>query len=497
MHHLPSSRWIIGTALAILALGCSDQTSDITAPQSTMAPLLHQAPGGRYIAGSYIVVMKPSAVGADGSVGEMGRLYGIGPAFQFRHALKGFAGRLSPAAVETLRHDPRVAYIEPDAEVHVVGVEPNPPSWGLDRIDQVSRPLDDSYSYSQTGSGVDAYIIDTGIRRTHVDFGGRAVSGFDAITTGGTAADGNGHGTHVAGTLGGTKYGVAKGVHLIAVRVLDNSGSGTVSTVIAGVDWVTGDHTTRPAVANLSLGGAPSTALDDAIRQSIADGVTYTVSAGNASMDASNVSPARVAEAITVGATSKSDGFASFSNFGPRVDILAPGVNIVSDWGSSNTATATATGTSMSAPHVAGAAALYLEGHPAAKPNQVANALVASASLNKISGVPAQTANRLLFSSPGIHSPAAPALVAPAQGATGRAIPVKLSWSAVSGAASYRIQVSQTLDFTTLVLNRAGVTKTSTSVSGLAAHTEYFWRVRATNASGSGPWSVKRHFTTQ
>ena len=391
-----------------------------------------------------------------------------------------------------------MAYIEHDGEVRIISVQTSPPSWGLDRIDQVSRPLSGSYTYHETGSGVDAYILDTGIRRSHTDFGGRAVTGFDAVSSGGTAADGNGHGTHVAGTVGGATYGVAKGVRLIAVRVLDNEGSGTISQVIAGVDWVTGHHTTGRAVANISFGGSTSTAMDDAVRRSVADGVTYAIAAGNFSENASNASPARVAEAITVGATTRSDRFADFSNFGSRVDILAPGVNIASTWYSGNNATATLSGTSMAAPHATGAAALYLAAHPTASPSAVATALISAASLNKISGVPSGTANRLLFSSPGTPAvPAAPPLVSPANGATGVAVPVRLSWNAPAGAVSYRVQVSQHLDFSTFAFSRSGITATSFLVSGLAANTLYYWRVRATNAGGNSPWSVKRRFTTR
>ncbi|MEA2723662.1 MAG: hypothetical protein QOH59_1433 [Gemmatimonadales bacterium] len=441
------------------------------------------------------MVLKQSEPDVEGSIAEMGRRYGLRPAFFYRHALKGFAGHFSPAAVETLRQDPRVAYVEHDGQVHVIGVQTAPPSWGLDRIDQVAQPLNGSYSYTETGSGVDVYIIDTGIRTSHGDFGGRAVAGFDAITSGGSAADGNGHGTHVAGTVGGARYGVAKGVSLIAVRVLDNSGSGSTSQVIAGLDWVTEHHTTRPAVANISLGGPASVAMDDAVRRSISDGITFAIAAGNSSVNASTTSPARVSQAITVGATGKSDAFASFSNFGSRVDILAPGVSIVSAWFTSNTATATLSGTSMAAPHVAGAAALYLAAHPSAAPNAVASGLVAAASLNKVSGLPAETANRLLYSP--TARPSAPVLVAPADAATGIAVPAKLSWRTATGAESYRIQLSRSLDFASLVLNRSGVRATSTLVSGLAANTVYYWRVRATNALGTSAWSVKRRLKTR
>jgi subtilisin family serine protease len=485
---------------AFAVVACQDASAPDRALKigSSTAALVTAA---KPIPGSYIVVMKDAVANVDGEVDQIGQQYGTRAAYRYRAAIKGFAGRLSPAAVAALRNDPRIAYIEEDQEVHIVGVQANPPSWGLDRIDQASRPLDASYTYNQTGAGVDAYIIDTGIRTTHQDFGGRAVAGFDAVTTGGTAADGNGHGTHVAGTVGGTTYGVAKGVHLIAVRVLDNSGSGTTAGVIAGIDWVTSDHTTHRAVANMSLGGGPSTSLDDAVRRSIADGVVYAIAAGNSSADASTASPARVAEAITVGATDINDAFASFSNFGPLVDILAPGVNITSAWRTSDVATNTISGTSMATPHVTGAAALYLEANPTATPAQVQSGLIAVASTGKITGVPSGTANRLLFTifgppPPPPPPPAPTSQVSPANGATGVAVPATLSWNASATATAYRVEVSANSAFTTPIFLDRTVATTSTSVSGLAANTTYYWRVSASNAGGSSAVSAIWSFTT-
>jgi subtilisin family serine protease len=302
---------------------------------------------------------------------------------------------MSEADALAISRDPRVAYVEEDAEMHAIATQTSAP-WGLDRIDQRDRPLSGTYTYTSTGSGVNAYVIDTGIRRTHADFGGRAFSGFTAINDGRGTTDCNGHGTHVAGTIGGGTYGVAKSVRLYAVRVLSCSGSGSTSGVIAGVDWVRANRV-RPAVANMSLGGGASSSLDTAVRNSIAAGVTFAVAAGNSNANASNFSPARVSEAITVGSSTSSDSRSSFSNFGSVVDIFAPGSSIRSAWYTSDTATATLSGTSMASPHVAGAAARYLQTSPSASPSTVRNALVNTATTGRLSGIPTGTANRLLF----------------------------------------------------------------------------------------------------
>jgi aqualysin 1 len=306
---------------------------------------------------------------------------------------------MTEAEALLLSQDPRVRYVEEDSVMEAIAVQSNPP-WGLDRIDERSLPLSRSYTYTTSGAGVNAYIIDTGIRRSHSQFGGRARVGFDAIGDGRNTDDCHGHGTHVAGTVGGSTYGVAKAVTLYAVRVLSCSGSGSTSGVIAGVNWVTANHRT-PAVANMSLGGGPSTSLDSAVRNSIAAGVTYSIAAGNSNRNASTASPARVAEAITVGSSTSSDTRSSFSNFGSVVDLFAPGSGIQSAWYTSNTATATLSGTSMAAPHVAGVAARILQSNPGASPASVRNTIVNSATMNALSNIPSGTANRLLFLSGG------------------------------------------------------------------------------------------------
>ena len=491
-------------AFVLVMVGCNKIPLDNLSPNSPQnlnpAPLLNKAVGASYINDNYIVVFKDNVNDVDGETDQIGKKYTVKSKYRYKHTIKGFSGILSAIAVDALRNDPRVAYVEQDQVVHFVAVQSNPPSWGLDRIDQHPLPLSASYTYNQTGMGVDAYIIDCGILLTHTDFGGRAVTGVDEITPGGTATDGNGHGTHVAGTVGGSLYGVAKGVKLIAVRVLDNSGSGTTSGVIAGIDWVTNDHTTRPAVANMSLGGGISTSLDDAVRRSIADGVTYCIAAGNSTADASTASPARVTEAVTVGATDINDVFATFSNFGSVVDISAPGVNITSDWNTSNTATNTISGTSMATPHVAGAAALYLQANPTATPAAVQSALKSNGTPNTITSVPGGTVNLLLYSlvttGPPPPAPATPVLSSPADAATGISASPTLSWQTSAGADSYGVQVSTVSNFSIIVYSQTGITATSTGVTGLAGNTTYYWRVNATNTGGTSGWSANYSFTT-
>jgi subtilisin family serine protease len=294
-----------------------------------------------------------------------------------------------------------VAYVEPDRVMRTM-VTQTGATWGLDRVDQRSRPLSGTFTYTNTGAGVRAYIIDTGIRFDHAQFGGRATSGFDAVD-GGAADDCNGHGTHVAGTVGGSSYGVAKGVSLVAVRVLACDGSGSTAGVIAGIDWVTANRV-LPAVANMSLGGGASAALDAAVRRSIAAGVTYAIAAGNGifgifAANACNYSPSRVTEGLIVSATNNTDAKQSWANYGTCVDLFAPGIGITSAWHTSTTATNTISGTSMATPHVAGVAALYLQGNPGATPAAVQSAINAAATTGVVRSPGSGSPNRLLFTS--------------------------------------------------------------------------------------------------
>lgn len=382
----------VGAATTILAMSGPAGAADGPAP-------LIGAERPTAIDNSYIVVMKGKGAAAKANAADaraLAKKKGGSVKYAYDKAITGFSATLDADALDALRNDPDVDYVEADQKVKASGDQANP-TWGLNRIDQRNLPLNSNYHYDYTGSGVKAYIIDTGIRSAHAQFGGRVTSGYTAI--GSTTEDENGHGTHVAGTVGGSTYGVAKSVTLVPVRVLDASGNGTTAGVIAGVNWVTSNHTSGPAVANMSLGGGVSSTLDTAVSNSIADGVTYAVAAGNDyGANACNGSPSRVAAALTVGSTTSTDATSDFSNIGSCLDLFAPGSSITSAWHTSNTATNTISGTSMATPHVAGVAALYLQAHPTASASSVASAIVSNATTGVVTSPGTGSPNRLLHS---------------------------------------------------------------------------------------------------
>jgi subtilisin family serine protease len=399
------------------------------------------------IDGSYIVAYKDGAAAEAASTAAS---LGSKVSHKYTAVLNGgFAASMSEQQAKQLAADPDVAFVQQNQVLSINVDQPNPPSWGLDRVDQRSLPLNSNYSYTTTAGNVHAYIIDTGMDLDHSAYSGRATSGFDAIDNdGSTAEDGHGHGTHVAGTVGGTAYGVAKGVQLVAVRVLNNQGSGSTAQVVAGINWVT-QNAIKPAVANMSLGGGADSALDTAVRNSIASGVTYAIASGNSSANACSYSPARVAEAITVNSSTNTDARSSFSNFGTCTDIFAPGSNITSSW--LNGGTNTISGTSMATPHVAGGAALYLANNPTATPAQVRDALVANGTTGKITSPGTGSPNVLLYTGTGgVEPPPTNGPCAAATNGTDAAIndnatvnsPIAISGCAGTGSTGSTVAVS-------------------------------------------------------
>jgi subtilisin family serine protease len=375
-------RGLIAAGIGGLALTV---VATIAAWPAAAAPLTGEIHGDSdgAVADSYIVVLKNSVppAGVSSTADDMTSKYGGRVGHRYSSALRGFeVNSMSEDKAAQLAADPTVSYVQRNEKLSASDVQQSPPSWGLDRIDQQKLPLDKSFTYPNTAPDVHAYIIDSGIRFSQQDFGGRATSGYDFVDNDADASDCSGHGTHVAGTVGGNTYGVAKQVQLVSVRVLDCNGDGDTASVTAGVDWVTA-HAQKPAVANISIGGDADQTLDNAVINSINSGVTYSIAAGNGNgADACSYSPSRVGAAITVAATDQTDTRAKFSNVGSCVDLFAPGSRIISDSNASDTATVSMSGTSMAAPHVTGAAALLLEANRNLTPQQVRDKLVLSAS---------------------------------------------------------------------------------------------------------------------
>jgi subtilisin family serine protease len=443
---------------------------------------------------SYIVVFESRVADAPGLADELARVHGAKTKHVYG-ALKGFAAEMSQAAAQAIANDPRVKYVEEDGEVHLDTTQSGA-TWGIDRIDQRNLPLDGNYTYATTASNVHAYIVDTGILISHTQFGGRASVGVDEIGDGRNGIDCNGHGTHVSGTVGGSTYGVAKGVSLVAVRVLDCSGSGTNSGVIAGVNWVAG-NAIKPAVANMSLGGGASQALDDAVTAAVNAGVVFCVAAGNGdangnAVDACTTSPARAAAAITVSATDSTDTKPVWANTGTCVDIFAPGVSITSSWYSSTTATNTISGTSMATPHVAGASALYLAGNPTATPASVASALTSNSTTGVVKSPGTGSPNRLLYTGfIGGGGTPAPTIssFSPASGGVGTS--VSISGTNFTGATSVKFN-GQAASFSVI---------SSTSISASVPNCSGSGQISVTTAGGtatsSGSFSVTGCTTQQ
>ncbi|MFD0726502.1 S8 family serine peptidase [Lysobacter brunescens] len=388
------------TTLLSTAVGLSLACASLTATAGEFRTVKQPIPG------QYIVVLKDNAASLANERSSLSRVSVVARDIAAKHrtklvrsynnVLRGFVARADDKGLARLLADPRVAYVQEDGVVSITASQSNA-TWGIDRIDQRNLPLNQTYTYDTTASTVHAYVIDTGILLNHSQFSGRMGNGYDAVSSGGNANDCNGHGTHVAGTIGGSTYGVAKEVKLHPVRVLGCNGSGANSGVIAGMDWVAENHV-KPAVANMSLGGSADQATDDAVNRLHNAGVTVVVAAGNNSGNACSYSPARAANAITVGSTTNTDARSSFSNFGSCLDIYGPGSNILSAWYTSSTATNTISGTSMASPHVAGVAALYLANNPNATPTQVRNAIVDNATSGKVTDAGSGSPNKLLYS---------------------------------------------------------------------------------------------------
>jgi subtilisin family serine protease len=448
--------------------------------------LVIKAAEGR-VADSYVVVLNPGREAGE-LASELAAVHGGKVKHVYGHALRGAAFQMTAAQAEAMATNPWVARVEEDSTFAVVGDQANPPSWGLDRVDQRDLPLNNNYHYDYNGTGVRAYVIDTGILTTHNDFGGRAFWGKDCTNTG--QSDTVGHGTHVAGTIGGAAYGIAKNVSLYAVKVCTSATSCLNSDILCGIDYVTSQKQGNPSipmVANMSLGGPFNSTMNNSIQGSVTTGVFYAVAAGNSAADACNTSPASSPNAFTVGATTSSDARSSFSNFGTCLDAFAPGSGITSAWNTSNTATMTLDGTSMATPHVTGAAALVLHQNPSWSPYQVTSELADRTSLNKITDAGSGSPNRLLYTLYVAPPPGAPPMPASMTVTQLQCWGLNsVSWAASSGATYYELYRSPSSSYPSQTLEYSG-SSTSRTVS---VGTITYLRVRACNSYGCSSYRV-------
>jgi subtilisin family serine protease len=504
----------IYAAAVLFAASCTnDQPTELTSSGPTPRPLAATKQKQEKIPNRYIVRLRDDVRDVGPKATAIASVHGGTVRKIYTHAIKGFSLQIPDAAVAALARHPEVLYVEQDQTVHLVAEQANAP-WGLDRVDQRDLPLSTTYEYNATGDGVDVYIIDTGIRTTHTEFGGRAIGGVDMIGDGWGSEDCHGHGTHVAGIVGGANYGVAKNVRLIAVRVLDCGGGGTYEGVIAGIDWVTFDHQAgQPAVANMSLAGGHLQALDDAVTNSTNSGVVHVVAAANGYYDACAYSPASTPAALTVGATDAGDTEAEFSNRGSCLDIWAPGVDVTSAFNYDDNATETLSGTSMASPHVAGAAALYLQGHRAATAADVDDALSANATTGKIAWndpygdkplPPPAGQDFLLYTGfIGATPPPAPAAPTNLTAVASTYSSVHLEWQDNStNENAFRIErcrdaaapAAPCADFAQVAL--IGQNQRGYDDNGLSGTATYRYRVRAYNSGGNSDYSNAADATT-